>query len=69
MPRMKSKPASNGDIEIEVNTDFERRLAESIVERLELLSEQIVDLGTVRKELEAEKAKLTETLMALGRAA
>jgi primosomal protein N'' len=69
MPRMKSKTASNGDIEIEVNTDFERRLAESIVERLELLSEQIVDLGTVRKELEAEKAKLTETLMALGRAA
>jgi primosomal protein N'' len=66
---MKSKPATNGDIEIEVNTDFERRLAESIVERLELLSEQIVDLGTVRKELEAEKAKLTETLMALGRAA
>lgn len=69
MPHMKSKPADNGDIEIEVNTDFERKLAESIVERLELLSEQIVDLGTVRKELEAEKAKLTETLMALGRAA
>ena len=65
MPRMKSKPATNGDIEIEVNTDFERKLAESIVERLELLSEQIVDLGTVRRELEAEKDKLTSTLAAL----
>jgi phage shock protein A len=72
MPRMKSKNGataqSNGDIEIEVNTDFERKLAESIVERIELLTEQIVDLGTVRQELESEKAKLTETLKALGNA-
>lgn len=65
MPRMKSKT----DIEIEVNTDFERKLAESIVERLDLLTEQIVDLGTVRKELEAEKEKLTTALKALGNAA
>lgn len=72
MPAMKSKNGakapSSGDIEIEVNTDFERKLAESIVERLELLTAQIVDLGTVRQELEAEKAKLTEALKALGNA-
>jgi phage shock protein A len=72
MPRMKSKNGataqSNGDIEIEVNTDFERKLAESIVERIELLTEQILDLGTVRQELEGEKAKLIETLKALSNA-
>ena len=70
MPRMKSKPATitgedEGGFEIEVNTDFERKLAESIAERLELLSAQIADLATVREELVGEQAKLIKTLKAL----
>ena len=72
MPRMKSKTNSTikgedeDGFEIEVNTDFERKLAESITERLELLAAQIADLATVREELVGEQAKLIKTLKALG---
>lgn len=72
MPRMKSKTNSTikgedaDGFEIEVNTDFERKLAESIAERLELLAAQIADLATVREELVGEQAKLIKTLKALG---